>query len=135
MSMKKFLTHAALVSVLFVSTTQVAFALPISTATHLAAQSQQTTGLPGAAAPAGADRASAWLQREDVSKQLVGFGVSVAEAQARLATLSDQDLARVNAQIDKAPAGGDGALAIIGVVLIVLVILEILGVIDIFKKV
>ena len=134
MSMKKFLTHAALVSVLFVSTTQVAFALPISTATHLAAQSQQTTGLPGAAAPAGADRASAWLQREDVGKQLVGFGVSVAEAQARLATLSDQDLARVNAQIDKAPAGSS-ALAIIGVVLIVLVVLEILGVIDIFKKV
>ena len=126
--MKKLLTHAALASIMLVSTTQLVFAVPVSTATNLTAHTQQNIQQNGAA------HAAAWLQRDDVRQQLIGFGVSAEEAQARLATLSDQDLARVNAQIDKAPAGS-GALAIVGIVLIVLLILELLGVIDIFKKI
>ena len=124
--MKKLLAHSALISVMFVSTTQVAFAMPISTAAQMSAQVAGTS--------ANAQRASAWLQREDVRAQLVAHGVTVAEAQARLAALSDTDLARVNAQIDKAPAGSS-ALALVGIVFVVLLILELLGVTHIFSHV
>jgi len=133
--MKKMLAHTALVSVMLVTTTQVAFASPISTATHLSAQAQPTAGLGTAARAANVERASAFLQREDVRQQLVAHGVSVTEAQARLAALSDQDLARVNAQIDQAPAGGLSALGIVGVVFLVLLLLEVLGVTHIFSKI
>ena len=129
--MKKLLTQATLCAVMLVTTTQVAFSAPISTATNLTAS--QTVEINTAAATDQA-RVATWLQRDDVRQQLVHYGVSPTEAQARLANLSDQDLARVNAQIDKAPAGSS-VLALIGAVFLVLIILEVVGVIDIFKKV
>jgi uncharacterized membrane protein (Fun14 family) len=36
--------------------------------------------------------------------------------------------------MQKAPAGGDGALVVIGLVFLVLMILEFTGIIDIFKR-
>lgn len=130
--MKKLLTHAALCAVICVTTTQVAFSAPISTASQLAATAN-TNAITALAVPDQA-LAAAWLQRADVQQQLIHYGVSPAEAQARLANLSDQDLARVTAQIDQAPAGSS-PLALVGIVFIVLIILEVIGVIDIFKKV
>lgn len=135
--MKNFLVHSALASMLLVGTTQVAFALPISTTAHLAAaqsggNEQASVGLAGRAS--NAERVGAWLQRDDVRAQLVAHGVSVTEAQARLAVMSDQELASLNGQIDQLPAGGS-PLAIIGIVFVVLLLLEVFGVTDIFKKI
>ena len=90
---------------------------------------------------AGADRAAqvgqvqAALARADVREQLVSLGVDPAAASARVANLSDAELARVSGQIASLPAGGDSLLAVIGIVFIVLLILEITGVTDIFKKI
>ncbi|MEO8445771.1 MAG: PA2779 family protein [Gammaproteobacteria bacterium] len=75
------------------------------------------------------------LSRVDVQAQLVALGVDPANAAARAAALSDSELSRVAAEMNTLPAGGDGLLAVLGVVLIVLLILELTGVIDIFKKV
>ncbi len=78
---------------------------------------------------------NAALNRDDVRAQLVAMGVDPAAAVDRVAALSDSELAEVAQQIDTLPAGGDGLLAVIGVVFVVLLILEIIGVTDVFKKI
>ena len=74
------------------------------------------------------------LSRADVRAQLESFGVNPADAATRVASLSDQELATVAEKMDSLPAGGDGLLAVIGIVFVVLFILEVTGVIDIFKR-
>jgi len=78
---------------------------------------------------------NAALSRADVQAKLVSLGVNPADAVTRVAALSDAELAQMADQIDTLPAGGDGLLAVIGIVFIVLLILELTGVTDIFKKV
>ena len=82
-----------------------------------------------------ADLASvrAQLDRDDVRAKMQEMGVEPAAVDARLASLSDRELSRLAADMERAPAGGD-ALAIIGIVFLVLLILEVVGVIDIFKR-
>jgi len=74
------------------------------------------------------------LAQEDVRARLVALGVGREAIDARLAVLSDAELASFAERLESDPAGGD-ALAIIGAVFIVLLILELVGVIDIFKTV
>ncbi len=74
------------------------------------------------------------LLRADVQKQLTAMGVNPANAMQRIASLPDQDVAKLAEQFDSMPAGGDGFLAVIGIVFLVLLILELTGVVDIFKK-
>lgn len=73
------------------------------------------------------------LARNDVQQAMIDLGVDPAQAAARVAALSDQELAQLDSQIQNLPAGG-GALALIGAVFLVLLILELTGIIDIFKK-
>lgn len=71
-----------------------------------------------------------FLEREDVAQVLARQGVTPAEAQARVASLSDDEVNRIAGQIDTLPAGGSVAGALIGaalVVFIVLLITDILG--------
>lgn len=74
------------------------------------------------------------LSRADVRAQLESYGVDPADAGIRVAALTDSELAEVSQRLDSLPAGGDGFIAVIGIVFIVLIILELTGVIDIFKK-
>jgi len=46
--------------------------------------------------------------REQLRAELVERGVTSAEAQARVATLTDEEVAQVVAQIDSMPAGAGG---------------------------
>lgn len=80
------------------------------------------------------DEVQAKLAREEVRRALVELGVDPRQAQQRVAALSDQELAQLNGRLDDLPAGGDGALALIGAVFLVLLILELTGVIDVFKR-
>jgi len=73
------------------------------------------------------------LAREEVRQTMVELGVDPEQAQLRVASLSDQELARLDGQLDSLPAGG-GALALIGAVFVVLLILELTGIIDVFKR-
>lgn len=77
---------------------------------------------------------NAAISRADVQAQLVSLGVDPANAVTRAAALSDAELAQVAQEMNSLPAGGDGFLAVIGIVFLVLMILELTGVIDIFKK-
>ena len=72
------------------------------------------------------------LAREDVQQAMVMLGVDPQQAEARVADLSPEELAQLQAQLDSLPAGGS-VLALIGAVFVVLMILELTGVINIFK--
>ncbi|HEY0662535.1 MAG TPA: PA2779 family protein [Lysobacter sp.] len=76
------------------------------------------------------------MARDDVRQAMLRMGVDPAQADARIASLSDSELLRVQGQFDKLPAGGDsGVLVVVGIVFVVLLILELTGVINIFNRV
>lgn len=78
-------------------------------------------------------RLHAVLERSDVAAALADRGVSVEQARARVAALTDAEAAQLLAEIDKAPAGASGEL--IGTLILVFVILvfsDILGFTRIF---
>ena len=91
-----------------------------------------------AASPAGdADRAQVegFLARADVRQQLEGLGVDPADAQRRVALLTDQEAAQLSEQIGDLPAGGIGWLGVVGIVALVfitLILLDYFGVTDLF---
>lgn len=75
-----------------------------------------------------------FLAQDNVRGQLVGLGVDPKDAQARVASLTDAELATLNERIDTLPAGGASVFVVLGVVFLVLVILELVGVINVFKS-
>ncbi len=75
----------------------------------------------------------AGLARADVRQAMVDMGVDPLQAQMRVASLNEQELAQLQGHLDTLPAGG--ILEIIGLVFVVLLILELTGVTDIFKKI
>jgi hypothetical protein len=75
------------------------------------------------------------LERVEVQNQLQAHGVSVEQAKARIAALTDAEAAQLAAQIDSLPAGGDALGALITAALIVFLVLlltDILGFTKIF---
>ncbi|MEO7773828.1 MAG: PA2779 family protein [Steroidobacteraceae bacterium] len=74
------------------------------------------------------------LSADSVKSRLLLLGVERDSVDARLASLTDRELASFADRLDTAPAGGDG-LALVGAVFVVLLILELVGVIDVFKNV
>ena len=74
------------------------------------------------------------LDRAEVRAQFEKMGVSAASIDQRVSALSDSELHTLAQNMQNAPAGGDGLLAVLGVVFVVLLILEVVGVIDIFKR-
>lgn len=71
------------------------------------------------------------LQREDVKAQLLARGVDPDAVQARVDSLTDQEINTLAGKLDQLPAGGD-ALGLIVFLFIVLLITDILGFTDIF---
>ncbi|MHB1015884.1 MAG: PA2779 family protein [Desulfurivibrionaceae bacterium] len=98
----------------------------IDTNTVLAAQRAETDKA----------RVTAFLGREDVRKVMVQQGVDAAEAQKRVASLSDAELAKISKTMDQLPAGGDGIGAIVGAavfIFVVLLITDLLGLTHVFS--
>jgi hypothetical protein len=77
------------------------------------------------------DRILVLLERPDVAAQLEAYGVKPGDAKARVAALSESELARLSAEIDSAAAGaGNGGFLefiVIGALVIVLLPFIILG--------
>ncbi len=80
------------------------------------------------------DRVNSFLAQDAVRGQMIGLGVDPRDAQARVAALTDSELAALDARLATMPAGGTSALAVLGIVFVVLVILELVGVINVFKN-
>lgn len=76
-----------------------------------------------------------FMERQDISRQLQNWGVTLEEAQARVQTMTDQEVALLSQKIDQVPAGGDALGVIVAVAVIfvvVLIITDIVGVTDVF---
>jgi len=71
------------------------------------------------------EQIATFLQREDVEKKIIAWGVSPQEASKRVASLSDAEVKQIAGHIDELKAGGDGVYIGLGT-LILLVILVIL---------
>lgn len=76
------------------------------------------------------ERIAAFLGRDDVKQVMVRYGVDAVEAQKRVASLSDSEVAKISDAMDEMPAGGDGVGTLIGAVVfifLVLLLTDILG--------
>jgi hypothetical protein len=80
------------------------------------------------------ERVSEVLARDNVRDQLIRLGVDPSAAAARIAALSDSELQQLEARMAELPAGADGALTVLGILLLVLLVLELVGVTDVFKS-
>lgn len=76
-------------------------------------------------------KAMDFFKRADVVQALENQGVNPAEAQARVAALSDDEIRTLNGRIDTLPAGGD-ILGLVFTVFIILLITDILGLTKVF---
>jgi hypothetical protein len=75
----------------------------------------------------------AQLARVEVRRQLLKYGVQPAQAQERVAALTDEEIASLATHMDQAPAGADvGLFGLLGVIFIVLLILDYIGAVHIF---
>lgn len=118
----------------FWSLTLVAFLFAVMPVSSRAAIIDTATAAQASHRVANLERVNGVLARADVQERLGALGVDATAAAARVAALTDRELAELAERLEQAPAGGD-ILGVIGVVFVVLIILEIVGVIDIFKKV
>jgi hypothetical protein len=74
------------------------------------------------------------LQRDDVRAQMEAYGIDPAEAQSRVDSLSDAEVAAIAGKLDQLPAGGNVG-AVIGAILLiffVLLLTDLLGLTDVF---
>ena len=77
-------------------------------------------------------RIAQMLERADVQRELRARGVDPAEAQARVAALTDVEAAQLVSNIDELPAGGIGIVGAIVLVFLVLLVTDILGYTKVF---
>ena len=73
----------------------------------------------------------AFFDRADVVSAMQNQGVSAAEAKARVAAMSDQEIHALKDKIGDLPAGGD-VLGLIFLVFIILLITDIVGLTKVF---
>ena len=73
------------------------------------------------------------LEEASVQEQLIAMGVDPEQARERVARLTDEELAELEARMDSEPAGAAGALGVVAIVFLVFVITDALGVTDIFS--
>ena len=66
------------------------------------------------------------LENKVVAQKLRDYGVSPADAQLRLASMSDQDLHTLASASKGLPSGGDATGAIIGVLIVVILVIVVL---------
>ena len=78
------------------------------------------------------ERLRSTLNRDDVKAQLLARGVDPSQVQARVDSLTDQEVLALNGKIDQLPAGGDSLLGALVFIFIVLLITDILGFTNIF---
>jgi len=74
------------------------------------------------------------LGRDEIRNELVSMGVDPLYADARIASLTDEELYQLQGRLKDLPAGS-GALEVIGVVFLVLLILELVGITNVFSKI
>lgn len=75
---------------------------------------------------------NAMLDRADVASALAERGVDIVQAKARVAALTDDEVAHVSHTLDTAPAGASDILGTIVFIFVLLLLTDILGFTKIF---
>lgn len=78
------------------------------------------------------ERLKALIEKKEVAQKLQAMGIDPKEAAQRVASLTDEEIKRLNDRFDSIPAGGSSALGIVAVIFIVLIITDILGYTKVF---
>lgn len=63
------------------------------------------------------------LARDDVRNAMIRLGVDPSQARERVAALTDAEVAQLDQQLAKLPAGGDGGWILLVILLTVLIVL------------
>ena len=108
-----------------------ALAMPLGTAQ--AGMIGTEAAVSAASASAQRSALSDAFNRAEVRSALQAQGVSPAEAQARLAAMTDAEIQQLAARVDDLPAGGFGVLGAIAVVAIIFVITDAMGLTDVYN--
>lgn len=106
------------------------FTIPVQTAQAALVGTGQVAAVQ--ASPDQRARVIGFLEREDVRQALQSHGVNPAEAKARVAALTDEEIASLDQRIGELPAGGDSVLGILFAIFIILLITDILGFTKVF---
>ncbi|MDH3309851.1 MAG: PA2779 family protein [Gammaproteobacteria bacterium] len=77
------------------------------------------------------ERIVSTLNRDDVKAQLMARGVDPSQVQARLDSLTDEEVQTLATKMDQLPAGGDG-LGVLVFLFVLLLITDIMGFTNIF---
>jgi hypothetical protein len=72
---------------------------------------------------AAVSRIQAQLAREDVRRALIEMGVDPVQAQQRVATLTDSEVAQLDQEMARLPAAGDGGWILLVILLTVVIVL------------
>jgi hypothetical protein len=72
------------------------------------------------------------MERVDVQQQLVALGVDPAAAKARVAAMTEAEIAQLNQSLADMPAGGVSVIGVLLIIFLVFVITDVLGATDIF---
>lgn len=72
------------------------------------------------------------LDRADVQARLEAYGVKADDVKARVAALTDDEVAQLAGKIDSLPAGGESIIGALVLIFVVLLITDILGLTKIF---
>lgn len=81
------------------------------------------------------ERLRGFLEREDVRTEMVARGIDPVEAQARVDSLTDAEIAYLADRLDQLPAGGDGVGPIVGALVFIFVLLlvtDLLGLTNVY---
>lgn len=116
---KRFLSAFLAVSILFTGSIQTVQAAMITTEQVAAASAFSAAGNDDRS------RIVAALSREDVQAAMVARGIDPAQAQGRVAAMTDEEASAVASQLDTAPAGG--IIGVIVLIFLVLLLTDILG--------
>ena len=78
------------------------------------------------------ERLHSTLSRDDVQAHLLARGVDPAQVQARVDSLTDQEMQTLATNMDQLPAGGDGVVGALVLIFVILLITDLLGLTNIF---
>jgi hypothetical protein len=72
------------------------------------------------------------LDQEVTRQQLESWGVNPEMARERISSLTGEELANINRQLNELQAGGDSVLGVLLIIFVIFVITDVIGATDIF---
>jgi hypothetical protein len=112
-----------MVAMMAIPWSQAVMAAPVGTGALLGQESTATQ----------ASRVGEALARDDVTRAMISLGVDPAAARERVASLTPAEVAALEGELERLPAGG-GLLEVVGIVFVVLIILDLVGVTNVFTR-